>query len=319
MKLIFQCGKTSGDPWYDVKQFWNSGQENSMFTCWDKIGDAKSLLYFFEKQENKLILDRLSQDENNFYLIKPFFGKTETLWKDFSKKIDIEFAINWLKKNENSSLGFGYFFESDSSAAEPDVLNNSIFYSRIPSPGGHILDVQNNVFLTDESKNSIDTITFFYVYKMLNHDIFFFILNPNLVIISNSIESKDINYDCRIIPQNDNGFSDLFLKPKVSMSLAKLENNWYYTHKNSFIFEPGKLGVMYEDIKEIYNDIKIISDLEIKKIDFNKYQATFKKGQNISFLSLRLNTSTNLDWALVNSKNRLVHNMVIQKFYQERE
>jgi hypothetical protein len=319
MNLLFQCGETNSDPWAGAKEFWNYGLENSSFNFWNKIGESKSIINYYEKKKDAIIFDRLPQDNNNFYLVKPFFDESENLWKDYSKKIDVDFIVDWLKKNKNCSLGFGYFFPTDRWQDEIDIMKGSIFYTRKPSFGGHIFDVQNNIFLTDENKNKLDSVTFFYVYKMLEHDTYFFIMNPNLITLSRRLEFKEENYNCRTMSPNCENFSELILKPKFSETMGKLKENWYYTHKNSFIFEPGKLSVIYDDIEDVFDRIKITSDLKIDKIDKNKYQATFKEGQNISFLSLRVNTSSLLDWTLSNSQNRLIYNIIIQKFYKNKE
>jgi hypothetical protein len=311
--LLFQCGSTQSTPWADVSQTWNSDSQNNGY--WITPVDAQSYLFQFTKQNSNFLFTQSSENDQDFCLVKPFVNQDSNFGRKVTKVIDTKFIIDWMEKNTEKSLGFGAFL-NDNSQSQVDILNDSVYYSRSPWMGGHVYNVQTGEFISSNNKPIVKTVTFFYVYRLKDYPVYFFIFNPSVVSFGDKVEFENDLFRCRVMDTHMGSFSTQFMTPKMSKNAYPLEEKWYVVHGDEFTFEPGGLGIFKIGYGIDLDKIKVSSDLEIEKLEGNKYKARFKDGQQSAYISLRLNTGNTFDWTFINSGNRLVYNIRINRHYK---
>jgi hypothetical protein len=316
--VFFQCGDTQSTPWLDAVQTWNCDSDIKGY--WINPKDPQSYLYHFTKHENKAVFSKnvslVDGGDFKFAITKQFVQPEMNLMRGVNKGVEFKFLLKWFKSNEGKSIGFGSFGNQGSHA---DVIKNSVFYTRDPWMGGHVFDLSNGKFLTDDTNNSIPTVTWFYAYKLNNLPIYIVVFNPSIISLSDNVEFEDDDCVFRYMDPHMGSMSTQFLKPKLSKNAFPLEDKWYIVKGESFEMDVGALSTFGLALNEqiSHEHLKVVSDLNITHLEGTKYKATFKKGQQSSYISIRLNTGNALDWTFINSGNRLVYNIQITKHYEE--
>lgn len=312
--VLFQCGTTQSTVWDDATQIWNNQAANHGF--WVTSADAQSYLYHYKKQQSGILFSRSESNKADFKLTKPHVREDMADFKDAWRNVDIGKAIDWLNGNKGKALGFGSFL-SNKPNAHIDIIQNAVYYTRDPWMGGHVKNINNNKFITDDDNDVVTTLTFFYAYKMTDYPVYIFVFNPDLVTLGNDIEFENDKARYRTMSNHENTWGDQLLKPKMSKNAFPLEDKWYVVKGQEFEFEPSAFGSLNLAYGFIFDKAKIMTDLDIEKIGPNKYKARFKDGQYSSYISIRVNTGNALDWTFINSGNRLVYNIMVQRNYEE--
>jgi hypothetical protein len=316
--VFFQCGETKSTPWLDAVQTWNSDSDIKGF--WVNPKKPQSYLYHFHKKESKVLFTRNKgyMNDVDFIMTKPFIDPRIPDGDKVIKAIDIQYIMNWLNANEDKSLGYGTFLDL---VNQPhiDIIQSSVYYSRTPWMGGHIYDVQTEKYITGDDKSDVSTVTWFYAYKVKSLPIYILVFNPSVISLSDSVEYESEICRYRVMDQHMGDMSTQFLKPKMSKNAFPLEDKWYVVKGEEFTFEVGGLSTVKLGLGETLNPdlVKVISDLNLVHLGDNKYRASFKKGQQSSYISIRFNTGNTLDWTFINSGNRLVYNITVTKHYTE--
>lgn len=317
--VFFQCGQTQSTTWLDSVQTWNFIADNKGF--WMTPKPAQSHLYHFEKQDNKILLNKnigYIDDPVDFVITKRFIQPGMDMNKSITKGLDIKSIIDWLNDNQEKSMGYGAFF-NDESKQHVDIIRNSVFYTRSPWMGGHIYDLSNNKFITDDKNAKVNTVTWLYAYKLKDLPIYILVFNPSVITLGDNVEFENELARYRVMDQHQGNFSRQLLKPKMSKNAYPLEDKWYVVKGNEFTFDVGALSTIKLSFNETFDHklIKVVSDLNIEHIGGSRYKAKFKKNQNNAYISIRFNTGNTFDWTFINSGNRTVYNINITKHYEE--
>jgi hypothetical protein len=314
--VFFQCGETQSTPWLDAIQTWNSDSDIKGF--WINPKHPQSYLYHFEKKENKIVFNKNVGyvEGSDFVITKQFVQPGMDMNRSVTKGINIDFIIEWLNANDGKALGFGTFL---SSGSHVDIIQNSVYYTRDPWMGGHILDIEKNEFISSDDNNKLSTVTWFYAYKVKNLPIYLLVFNPSTTTMGDNVEFETETNRYRIMDPHMGYMSTQFLKPKMSKNAYPLEDKWYVVKGEEFSFEVGALSTIKLGLGEIIDPslIKVLSDLNLEHLGDNKYKARFKNGQQSAYISIRMNTGNTMDWTFINSGNRLVYNIKISKHYEE--
>lgn len=315
--VFFQCGLTQSTPWLDVIQSWNNKPLNKGYYV--TPANSESQLYQFEKSENKILFNKnigYVSDQYDFILTKNFIMPGMELNKSITRGLDINFITTWLNENEDKSLGFGAFLNT---GTHVDIINHSVYYTRQPFPSGHIYDITNNQYLTSKLDERLDTVTWFYAYKVKSAPIYILVFNPSLVIFGDEVDFETETTKYRKLDQHLGDLSTQILKPKFGKNTYALDDKWQVIRGEEFTFDVGGFSVLTLALKETidYKLLKIVSDLNIVHLSGTKYKARFKKNQYTGYISIRLNTFTPMDLTFINSKNRLVYNINITRHYEE--
>ena len=315
--VFFQCGDTKSTPWLDAVQTWNSDSDIKGF--WVNPKRPQSYLYHFHKKESKVLFTRNKGYINDvdFVMTKPFMDPRIPDGDRVVRAVDVQYIMNWLDANEEKSLGYGAFLGEEN--AHADIMQASVFYSRSPWMGGHVYNVQTEKYITGDDKPDVDTVTWFYAYKLRSLPIYIVVFNPSVINISDSLEFENDRARYRVMDPHMGDMGTQFLKPKMSKNAFPLEDKWYVVKGEEFTFEVGGLSTIKMGLNEVIDPslIKVISDLNIEHLGDNKYKASFKNGQQGAYISIRFNTGNTFDWTFVNSGNRIVYNIQLTKHYVE--
>ena len=309
--ILFQNGETISTPWVDAINGWNEDVDILGWHFASKNPRAE-LRHFDKKTMNMLF----TQKEQQFYITKPYIDPNTQLSKILSRVIDIQYIIDYMSESNKETLGFGCFLDNKPKN-QIDILNDSVYFTRDKEPGGHIYNTKTGEYLSTDENKSINGVIYFLVYKLKKNPVYIFIFNPQVVDFTNDFDFETEHYITRRLTAHEHSFSNQFLKPKMSKNAFPLENKWYVVKGDEFTFEPGALGILYMHYDFVLDGLTIKSDLNIEKIGDNKYKAKFKKGQYHAYLSFRLNTASWMDWTFLNSGNRLVYNIHINRHYEE--
>lgn len=316
--IFFQCGDTQSTPWLDATQTWNSDSDVKGF--WINPKKPQSYLYHFNKKESKVLFTRNKgyMNDVDFVLTKPFVDPRIPDGEKIIRAVDLQYVMNWLNANEEKSIGYGAFLDLENQP-HVDIIQSSVFYSRTPWMGGHVYNVQTEKFITGDDKTYANTVTWFYAYKVKGLPIYILVFNPSVISLSDNVECESDSCRYRFMDPHMGNMGTQFLKPKMSKNAFPLEDKWYVVKGEEFTFEVGGLSTLTLGLDETIDPslIKIVSDLNITHLEGNKYKASFKKGQQSSYISIRFNTGNTLDWTFINSGNRLVYNIQITKHYTE--
>jgi hypothetical protein len=318
--VFFQNGNTFSTPWDDALNSWNGRVVDHGW--WITQDDAQSYLYQFRKQDNKFLFKKNNKhvpmsDGDDFVITKPFIKQDSVLNGEFTRCVNLHWAIDWLnfEQHKGRSLGCGAFINDS-----VDLIRDTVYYTREPwKEGGHVINAMTFEPFTTDEKNFANVVTWFYIYKVDNLPIYVIVFNPEQIVFADDIEFENDNYRYRVMDSHMMDFGTQFLWPKMSKNAYPLEDKWYVVKGDEFEFDIGALSMLRLVYGEDYPEkfVKVKSDLNIEHISGNKYKAKFKKGQQSAYLSLRMNTGTFFDLNFTNSKNRLVYNCKITKHYEE--
>ena len=314
--VLFQQGNTLSTPWDDAANIWNNDSERH--GNWITSGDAVSQIHQFDQKPTKVLFKRNEshvKDDDLFIFTRPFLKPENSLNKDFTRASNLHWVLDWLNFNKGKALGYGTFINNK----EVDLIQDAKFYSRDPWMGGHVRDCMTNEWYTTDENPVANVVTWYYAYKLNDLPVYFIVCNPSVLTLGDDIEFETEEYRFRKMDPHMLDFGNTFLKPSTSRNCFMLENKWYVVRGEEFEFEVGGWGLPKLVYGEDYPEgvVKVKSDLEITHIEKNKYKARFKKGQQSSYLSFRMNTGNTMDWTFVNSGNRLVYNIKITRHYEE--
>lgn len=313
--VFFQQGNTFSTPWDDATNTWNTDADHHGF--WTTAGDAQSYLYQFDQQTSKVLFKKNEshvKDDDPFIFTRPFLKPENSLNGDFTKASNLHWALDWLNYNKGKSIGYGTFIKPN-----VDLIKDGVFYTRDPWMGGHVRDAMTNVWYTTDETPEVNVITWFYAYKLDDVPIYMIIFNPSVLSLASDIEFETEDYRFRKMDPHMMDMGTQLLKPLMSRNAFPIEDKWYVVKGEEFEFDVGGWSLPRLVYNEDYpsDSIKVQSDLDITHIEKTKYKARFKKGQQSSYLSFRMNTGNTMDWTFINSGNRLVYNIKITKHYEE--
>jgi len=315
--ILFQQGNTFSTPWDDAVNTWNTDSDHHGY--WTTAADAQSYLFQFKKQENKVLLKKnegyiKDGDGYDFVMTRPFVKADSALNDHVSQGVNLHYALEWLDTHPKRSIGYGTPITDG-----VDLVKNSVFYSRDPWMGGHVFNTMTLEKLTTDESPELQIVTWFYIYRLEHLPIYVVITNPTMLNLAHDLEHETERFRFRFMDSHMMDMGTQFLKPVMSKNAFPLEDKWYVVKGEEFEFDVGALSLPRLVYGEDYppETIKVHSDLEITYLEGNKYRARFKKGQQSSYLSFRMNTGNTMDWTFINSGNRLVYNIKISKHYEE--
>lgn len=312
--IIFQNGSTVSEPWDDIRNFVGSDLDFRGYIVTIKENESPVRLSLFDKPQPKIVF---TEEQGNYIFTSSISESNLNMPRLFAVPVDMSLICNYLDSNPNKYVGFASRFNRTMNAAQ--LLKDAFYFSRTEDfSKGPFVEVQTQQLLAaSEDSGNIDIVPWFFAYKLGNAPIYLFSFNSNLVGFSNSIERESATHRYRVLEKHNNKLPVQLLRPKHGKNVVVFDDHWWMVRGNSFTFDIGKTGFIsfgYND--EIDNTLyKIASDLTVEHILGNKYKATFKKGQQSAYISIRLQTTSLLSYTFTNSGNNTALNIHVQKHF----
>jgi len=131
------------------------------------------------------------------------------------KEVDLNVAFDCLKPSNGSyeSVHFGYVFPSgEKSAKDFEVIENSFFFAR-DLDTKRFVNAETGEELTDEDK--IEVATWFTIYKIKGTDLYYMVINPNLLAVPEDLSGTIEDVECYQFNTRDGTLRTKLFRPSV--------------------------------------------------------------------------------------------------------
>ena len=209
-KVFIKVQSSVGQSWADAIEGINSyttGVSNDPVETLKNEREYEQKANVYTQISNQV---KLSPNGSNFKVQVALQRGTEGV-----KEVDMSEAFNTLTTQNGfyEAVHFGYIFNEDGRAKDFEVIENSIFFARDPKTNRFVNAVTEEE-LTD--RNYIEAAVWFTMYRVKGTDIYYMVVNPNLVAVSEELSGKYEDVQYFHLNTRDGTFRTKVLAPNVS-------------------------------------------------------------------------------------------------------
>ena len=286
MKNIFiRYDTAEGKSWASCLEGLNSFSNSETFDPTTLRDYEQHIDYYYRFDNNKIrIFKTVSDDPKNFLSLGiPSRTKDQTIC---ISALDTDKIFKALSESKYDTVYFAYKHVDGESAREIDLMEKSKYYAR-NTLTGLVENVETGEhFIEEQMSMSI----WYAVYQMGNSDIYYLVINPNLLMIVEDINGVHNDVKYKVVNSHDGNMKESVFKPSFEGGKLIGDNIIYAdsdevtidVYGNSALHgyrgyklseeELPKIEIIVESsAKQSLKGDKIILDMKDKKIAYVKY------------------------------------------------
>lgn len=274
-------------------------------------GYQQNIDYYYRFDNNKIrIFKTVSDEPENFLSVGiPSRTKDQTIC---IASIDTKKIFEALDQTKYDTVYFAYKHVDGESAREVDLMEKSKYYAR-NILSGLVENVETGEHFIEER---ISMSIWYAVYRMGDSDIYYLVVNPNLLMIVEDINGSLNGIDYRVVNSHDGNMRNAILKPAFEGATLVGDNIIYATGDeitidvfgNSLLH--GCLGNKISDDEMPKIELIVESSVDYK---IEKDKIKVKLGdKKLAYIKYLWRTKTPLDHFLTGSE-KLEYSFVIMK------
>lgn len=312
-KIYVRYDTSEGSSWASCLEGLNSFTNTEEFDISSLRKYQQIIDYYYRFDNNKMrVFKTVSDDAKNFLSVGiPSRTKDQTIC---IAAVDTEIIFNALQQTKYDVVYFAYKHVEGDSTREIDLMEKSKFYSRNVL-SGLVENVETGEHFTEER---FSMSIWYAVYRMGDSDIYYLVVNPNLLMMIEDITGTHNDIDYRVINTHDGNMRNAVFKPAVSDGTLIGDNIIYTTSDEVTIDVFGNSSLHGFGTKINKLDSDELPNIELGIESSTKYKREKDKivvdmtDQKLAYIKYTWYTKTPLDYFFT-GEEKLEYSFVIMK------
>lgn len=312
-KIYVRYDTSEGISWASCLEGLNSFSNSEEYDINSIRKYGQTINYYYRFDNNKMrVFKTVSDDPKNFLSVGiPARTKDQTIC---IAAIDTETIFKALDKTQYQTVYFAYKHNPEESIREIDIMEQSKFYARNVLTG-LVEDVETGQHFIEES---FSLSIWYAAYKMGNSDIYYLVINPNLLMMIEDITGTHNGIDYRLINSHDGNMRNSVFKPSISDGTLVGENIIYTNseHVTIDVFGNSALHGFGSKINKIDSDelpnIELVIESSAKYTKEKDKITVDMTDQKLAYIKYVWRTNTPLDYFFTGDE-KLEYSFVIMK------
>ena len=230
------------------------------------------------------------------------------------KSIDTDFIFSKLATGKYQTVYFAFYFgDNPEGAGDLDVITKSNYYARNVETG-NFENLATGAVITEENPS----FSFWYnVSRMGNTEIYYMVINPEMVVVPYDIEGMFGGVDYRLLDNQNGTFGNAVFNPSVTGGVM-IGKNIIVAESNTVVIDTLGNSALHG-----FSGNKIPKD-QLPKIELDVLSsAPYNKDNNlvtvdvsskpVSYVKIKWVTKSNLDFPTISLDESITENFVIIK------
>lgn len=310
-KIYVRYDTAEGSSWASCLEGLNVYSNSEEYDVLSLKDYQQKVDYYYRFDNNKMrIFKTVSDNPKNFLSIGiPARAKDQNIC---IAAIDTDIIFEALSKNKYDTIYFAYKHVDGQAIREIDIMEVSKFYGRNILTG-LVEDVVTGEHMIEEN---FSMSLWYSVSKMGDSDIYYLVVNPNLLMIVEDINGTLNNIDYKVVNSHDGNLRNSVFKPSITGGVL-IGDNIIYSDGDEVTIDVfgnsalhGFKGYRLSEDELPKIDLLVESSVEYK-LDRDKITLDLS-GKNVCYVKYMWRTNTPLDYFLTGSE-KLEYSFVIIK------